>query len=84
VALTNPNLKVATALKDNTLTFDVSAHSLAPFVELALDGTDVVFSDNYFDIPAGQSVQVTAPLPEGWTLEKAKKALQVRSLVDSY
>jgi beta-mannosidase len=84
LALTDPKLKVDVSLKDNTLTFDVSAQSLAPFVELALDGTDVVFSDNYFDVPAGQSVQVTSPLPEGWTLAKAKKALQVLSLIDSY
>jgi beta-mannosidase len=84
LALTNPNLKVAVALNDNTLTFDVSAQSLALFVELALDGVDVVFSDNYFDVPAGTSTKVTAPLPNGWTLEQAKKALQMRSLVDSY
>jgi beta-mannosidase len=45
---------------------------------------DVVFSDNYFDLPAGQTVTVTCPLPEGWTLEQARKALQVRSLYDSY
>jgi beta-mannosidase len=84
LALTDPKLKVDVTLKDNTLTFDVSAQSLAPFVELALDGVDVVFSDNYFDVPAGQSVKVTTPLPEGWTLEQSKKALQTRSLIDSY
>ena len=84
IALTNPNLKVAIALSNNTLTFDISAESLAPFVELALDGADVVFSDNYFDIPAGTSTKVTASLPDGWTLEQVKQALQVKSLADSY
>jgi beta-mannosidase len=84
LALTDPKLKVDVTLSGNVLTFDVSAQSLAPFVELALDGVDVVFSDNYFDVPAGMSVKVTAPLPEGWTLAKAKKALHVRSLIDSY
>ena len=58
--------------------------SLARFVELALDGVDVVFSDNYFDIPAGVTVKVTAPLPPDWTLERARDALQVKSLIDSY
>ena len=51
--LTNPGLKVDTRLQDDTLTFEVTAQSLARFVELALDGVDVVFSDNYFDVPAG-------------------------------
>ncbi len=84
LALKQPELKVDVELKDGTLIFNVSAKSLARFVELALEGVDIVFSDNYFDVPAGQSVKVTAPLPKGWTLEQAKNALQVRSLVDSY
>jgi beta-mannosidase len=84
LALKQPELKVAVDLKDDTLIFNVSTKSLTRFVELALDGVDVVFSDNYFDVPAGQSVKVTASLPSGWTLEQAKKALQVRSLIDSY
>ncbi len=82
--LTNPGLKVETSLQDDTLSFKVTAKSLARFVELNLDGVEVVFSDNYFDLPAGTSVKITASLPKGWTLEQAKKALQVRSLVDSY
>jgi beta-mannosidase len=82
--LVDPGLKVDSNLKDGILTFEVSAQSLARFVELALDGVDLVFSDNYFDVPAGATVKVTAPLPEGWTLDRAKKSLQVRSLIDSY
>ena len=84
LALTDPGLDVDVTSNGGTLTFDVSAKSLARFVELALDGVDVVFSDNYFDIPAGRSVKVTAQLPAGWSLDQAKKALQVRSLIDSY
>ncbi|HEU0296792.1 MAG TPA: glycoside hydrolase family 2 protein [Anaerolineales bacterium] len=84
LALTDPGLNVDVSLDGDTLTFDVSAQSLARFVELALDGVDVVFSDNYFDLPAGTSTKITAPLPTGWTLDQAKTALQVRSLIDSY
>jgi beta-mannosidase len=84
LALTDPGLKVDVTLNGDTLTFNVSAKALGRFVELALDGVDVVFSDNYFDVPAGMSVKVTTPLPNGWTLEQAKKTLQVRSLIDSY
>ncbi len=84
LALTDPKLNVDIALKDNALTFNVSAKTLARFVELALDGVDVVFSDNYFDVPAGTTVKITAPLPNDWTLDKAQKAVQTRSLIDSY
>jgi beta-mannosidase len=84
LALKQPDLNAEITLNGNTLAFNVSAKSLARFVELALDGVDVVFSDNYFDIPAGQSVKVTASLPNGWTLEQAKQALQMKSLIDSY
>ncbi len=82
--LADPALKVDVALVGQTLSLDVSAASLARFVELELDGVDVVFSDNYFDIPARQSIRVAAPLPSGWTLSDAQKALKVRSLYNSY
>jgi len=84
LALTDPGLKVNVSLDGDTLTFDVSAQTLARFVEFALDGVDVVFSDNYFDLPAGTSMKIAGSLPAGWTLEQAKNALQLRSLIDSY
>ena len=58
--------------------------ALARFVELDFDEVDVVFSDNYFDVSPNQAVTVTAPVPEDWTAEQARKGLRVRSLVDSY
>ena len=82
--LTDPKIKVGVSLKDNTLIFDVSAQSLAPFVELALNGVDVVLSDNYFDVPAGHVYKVTAQLPEGWSLAKVKKSIKTQSLINSY
>jgi beta-mannosidase len=50
-------------------------------VELSIDGADPVFSDNYFDIPAGATVTVTTPLPENWT---AKSTMMARSLYESF
>jgi beta-mannosidase len=84
LALTDPGLKADVALDGDTLTFDISAQALARFVELGLADVDVVFRDNYFDLPAGTSRKITAPLPAGWTLDQAKRALQLRSLIDSY
>jgi beta-mannosidase len=79
-----PGLLVKTSLAGGLAAFDVSARSLARFVELKLDGADVVFSDNYFDVPAGWTVRVTCPLPAGWDLAKLQAALRVMDLSQSY
>jgi beta-mannosidase len=50
-------------------------------VELSIAETDTVFSDNYFDIPAGAAITVTCPLPEGWIPDSKVSA---RSLYDSF
>ena len=60
------------------------ARTLARFVELSFKDTDVVFSDNYFDLPAHASRAVTCSMPEGWTLDQARQALRIRSLADSH
>ena len=82
--LAEPGLRVETFKEGKQLRFVVSAQTLARFVELKLEGVDIILSDNYFDVPAGGSVTVTGPLPAGWTLQKARKALRVTSLYNSY
>ncbi len=84
LALADPGLKAKAGLGKKGLVIDVTAKKLALFVELSLVGADVVFSDNYFDLPAGASARITAPLPAGWTPARARKALRIRSLIDSY
>jgi beta-mannosidase len=84
LALEDPGLTVNVRRGKNGLLFDVSAKRLALFVELALEGADTIFSDNYFDLPAGASARITAPFPKGWTMVRARKALRIRSLVDSF
>ena len=82
--LSDPLLRVEVSQVGDRLAFDVNGSSLARFVELSLEGQDVVFSDNYFDLPAGMTVRVTCPLPAGWSLKQATQALRTRSLVDSF
>jgi beta-mannosidase len=82
--LGDPRLAVEQELAGEELALTITARSLARFVELALEGVDVIFSDNYFDVPANAVVRVTCPLPHGWTLDKARQALRIRSLVDTY
>lgn len=84
LSLTVPDLKVDISKDGDKLVVDVSAKSLARFLELSLDGMDIVFTDNYFDLPAGRSVTVTSPLPDGWSTKKARTALKLRSLFDSF
>ncbi len=79
--LRRPGLKVQSHVEGTTLCVDVSAHSLARFVELSIDGSDAVFSDNYFDVPAGTTVTVTASLPDNWTLDSK---VQARSLYELF
>jgi beta-mannosidase len=84
LSLTDPALRVDVRGDGDQLVFECSAQSLARFVELTLDGVDVVFSDDYFDVSVGRTVTVTCPLPEGWTLDRARAALTARSLYDSF
>ena len=66
------------------LIIDLTSRSLALLVELSLTDADVVFSDNYFNLPAGRTVQVSCPLPAGWTLSRARKAFRLCSVYDSF
>lgn len=84
LSLGEPMIQATVDLQDGQLAIGLKSKSLAMLVELSLDGADVVFSDNYFNLPAGQAVKVTCPLPEGWTVEQAKAALHIRSVYDSY
>jgi beta-mannosidase len=82
--LTDPMLTAQVKTDRRIITIRVAAHSLARLVECTLEGIDVVFSDNYFDLPAGRSVEISAALPAGWTGQQVREALRVRSVYDTY
>jgi beta-mannosidase len=82
--LVNPELDVELNQVDKDLVIDLTSSSLARFVEVSFAGLDVVLSDNYFDVPAGYTVTVTCPLPNGKTPAEMGKLLKVRSLRDTY
>ncbi len=82
--LPDPAIAAEVSLERGRLSVRLRADSLARYVELALDGADVVWSDNYLDLPAGRDMTVSCALPAGWGLERARAALRVRSLVNSY
>ena len=82
--LSDPFLESQLEVVKQQLVIRLHARSLARFIEVTLPGHDLVFSDNYFDLPAGETATLTCSLPEGWTLTQEQQALQVRSLFDSY
>ena len=61
-----------------------SARSLARLVECSLDGADVVFSDNYFDLPAGRPGHCHGSAARRMGPGQAQAALKVRSVYDTY
>jgi Beta-galactosidase/beta-glucuronidase len=84
LALVRPAVETAVEGSDGRATVRLRSDTLARWVELSLDGTDVVFDDNYFDLPAGRDASVSFELPDGWDLGRARGALCVRSVVDTY
>jgi beta-mannosidase len=84
LSLTDPAITVNLRDQNGELIVELNSHSLALLVELSLNGADVVFSDNYFNLPSGRSIQISCPLPVGWTLSKAQKEICIRSVYDSY
>jgi hypothetical protein len=82
--LTDPELRYTIGETDGIITVDVTAQRPARFVWLEIEGADAVFSDNYFDLPAKRTTTVTLPAIEGWSLDRVRQALRMRSLVDSF
>ena len=84
LALVDPQISSELIEEKGQLTIGLTSTSLALLVEISLGQADTIFSDNYFNLPANQPVQVTCPLPDGWTLERAQKEFHIRSIYDSY
>ncbi len=82
--LEEPRLRYSITEKGHECELELVTEKLARFIWLALEGADVVFSDNYFDLPAGRQARVTFPRPAGWSGDDIRRALRVRSLVDSF
>ena len=84
LSLADPEISVNLQSRDGEFIVELTSRSLALLVEVSLTGAEVVFGDNYFNLPAGRSIQISCPLPEGWTLSRAQKELRICSVYDSY
>jgi len=84
LTLQDPKIQASISEDRGELVIELVARSLALLVEISLEGVDVVFSDNYFNLPARRPVKVICPKPEGWSLEQAQSAIRLCSVYDSY
>jgi beta-mannosidase len=84
LSLTDPAVTADLTCDGEQLFIDLKARSLALLVEASLEGADVVFSDNYFNLPTGREYRISCPLPAGWTLNQAREALRLCSVYDSF
>ena len=84
LSLTDPAITVNLLTTNGELVVELTSHSLALLVEVSLMGSDTVFSDNYFNLPAGRSIRISTPTPAGWTLGNAQKDLHICSVYHSY
>ena len=84
LSLADPAVTVELRGERDQLIVELTSRSLALLVEVSLTGADVVFSDNYFNLPAGRTARISCSLPAGWTLSRARKAFRLRSVYDSY
>ena len=81
----NPNLQTHVIEDGETFVIHVSADAFAKYVELDLVDADCKFSNNYFDISAGDTktfVVNKSSLSEPLTLEAFKDQLVTRSAYD--
>ncbi|MBR5091442.1 MAG: glycoside hydrolase family 2 protein [Ruminiclostridium sp.] len=60
-------------------TITLTADRFAKSVCLSLKDHDYVFSDNWFDIHGNEPVTVTLGKPDGMTVEKLRKQLEIRN-----
>ena len=84
LSLSDPAIHVNLRGEGDQLIAELTSKTLAVLVEVSLTDADVVFSDNYFPLPAGKTVTITAALPKGWDVVKAQASLRVRSVYDTY
>ena len=84
IQLPNPGMVCKIRDVSKELIIDITSSALARFVCLSFTGATecTIFSDNFFDLPAGRTQRITCPLPAGWNLEQARQNLVVGSLAD--
>ena len=72
--LPKAQVKAECSAKNGTANIKLTSAVYARYVYLEAEGVLAPWSDNFFDIPAGKSVSVTVPLPEGMNMQQLQAA----------
>ncbi len=81
-ALPKTRVKATCAVEDCTAAVTLTSAAYARYVYVEADGVTAPWSDNFFDIPAGESVTLQVTVPEGMNAAELEKRLRVKNLAD--
>lgn len=82
-----PQIKTVISEHEDRFIISVTAKAFAKHVEIDFKALDVILSDNYFDLSAGEEKKVVVEkvkLEKAVSLVELESKLTVRSLIDSY
>ena len=85
--ITNPKLDIDIIENDNSFTLVINCKFYAKFVEIDFTEIDAIFSDNYFDLSAGdiKTIQVKKEdLSSLVSIDELRQQLKIRSLFDTF
>jgi len=60
----------------------LKATGYARYIYLSADSVTAPWSENFFDLAAGESMTVTVPIPDGMTHDDFSNKLKIKSLID--
>ena len=83
----SPQINMSVEEHDDRFGITMNALNYARYIELSLQDSDAVFSDNYFDLPAGEEKTVEvlkSDMSANISGAEFENQLRVRSLYDTY
>jgi len=83
----DPQIQLEVGENQDRFVISVTAVNYAKNIELILANMDVVLSDNYFDLPGGESKEIEiikSCLSGPVTIDEIKRGLKIRSLFDAF
>ncbi len=81
-ALTKPHITSWVKTQGSLAYITLQSDRYARFVRLEIEGIDTPFSDNYFDLPAGETRTVTVAIPADMNEEALCQGISLHSLAD--
>ncbi|MDR1940468.1 MAG: hypothetical protein LBQ40_06750, partial [Clostridiales bacterium] len=80
--LPKSGINTAVKISDGGAELTLTSKYYARYVRLEIDGVTAPFSDNFFDMLAGESRTVTIKIPPSWDESALYKALNIKTVAD--